>query len=514
MPSEYRQLTLDPSQNYFTTTSYALYKLISASLSIQSSSRITQQNSLFNLFLSTLSMADCFISHIDVLEPAIRVTSSNLNMTSTSISRISDPDSYDFIFLTLDSTLTMNSLIFEDSTSNLFNARNTRIQINDLIIQNVASYSNLIRILSSNDIVISQYQSSNTSSSISEQILITDSSNVRITDFDVHDTPELIIDIINSNVTSLSDIQIHNCLQPIYLQNSKVEALQNSNFTNNGNSLQRFGGSVYVKDSDATIQNSTFINNTGIDGGAIHFSCTSTQNCNLTLTDVTLDSNNATRRGGALYYDFVRPSLNRVKYNNNDAAYGQNIASYPVKIKLVNSTQDDISFENVGSGVIYPQTLYFGLYDYDDQILVIENINQIIISAIDTQTSSVSGFNAQKLNQGIAEFDNIAFVATPGSTNILYQASSKAIDDDKIQQVFGQPISDNTININFRYCQPGEIVTNENQCQECSAGTYSLDWNSTECKNCIDDAVCNGKEEISVDPEHWRRTSNSTKIVR
>ena len=103
------------------------------------------------------------------------------------------------------------------------------------------------------------------------------------------------------------------------------------------------------------------------------------------------------------------------------------------------------------------------MYDYDDQILVIENINQIIISAIDTQTSSVSGFNAQKLNQGIAEFDNIAFVATPGSTSILYQASSKAIDDDKIQQVFGQSISDNTININFRYCQPGEIVTSENQ---------------------------------------------------
>ena len=154
-------------------------------------------------------MSDSVLSQISVLEPAIRVTSSSLNMTNTNISMISDPDSHDFMFLTLDSTLTMNSLIFENSTSNLFNARNTRIEIIDLIIRNVVSYSNLLRILSGNDVLISQYQSSNVSSSVNEQILITDSSNVRITDFDVHDTPELIIDIINSNVTSLSDIQIH-----------------------------------------------------------------------------------------------------------------------------------------------------------------------------------------------------------------------------------------------------------------------------------------------------------------
>ena len=210
MPSEYRQLTLNSDLNYFETTSYALFTLISASVSIQDSSSITQQNSLFNLFLSTLSMSDCYISNIDVVEPTIRVTSSGLNITSTNISEISNPDSYDFMFLTLDSTLTMNSLIFEDSTSNLFNARNTRIEIIDLIIRNVVSYSNLLRILSGNDVLISQYQSSNVSSSVNEQILITDSSNVTIVNFEVHDTPELIINIIGSNETSLSDIQIHN----------------------------------------------------------------------------------------------------------------------------------------------------------------------------------------------------------------------------------------------------------------------------------------------------------------
>ena len=199
---------MSSEQNYFGTTSYALFTLISASLTVQNSSSITQQKSLLNLFLSTTNIIDSAIYEIDAIEIAIRVASSTLNFTNTNVSKISNPDSYDLMLITLDSTLIMNNIIFEDSTSNLFNARNTRIQINDLIIQNVASYSNLIRILSSNDVLISQYQSSNTSSSISEQILITDSINVMIIDFEVHDTPELIINIINSNVTSLSDIQI------------------------------------------------------------------------------------------------------------------------------------------------------------------------------------------------------------------------------------------------------------------------------------------------------------------
>ena len=85
-----------------------------------------------------------------------------------------------------------------------------------------------------------------------------------------------------------------------------------------------------------------------------------------------------------------------------------------------------MSLDNVGSGVKYPQTLYFGLYDYDDQIIVIESSNQVIISAIDAQVSSILGFNARLLNQGVAEFDKIAFVAAPGPPSMLYQITSKA----------------------------------------------------------------------------------------
>ena len=200
-------------------------------------------------------------------------------------------------------------------------------------------------------------------------------------------------------------------------------------------------------------------------------------------------NNTAIRQGGAINYNYVRPSLSGNFYEDNVALYGPNIASYPVRIKLVNSTEDEMLLDNVGSGITYSHTLNLGLYDYDDQIMILDSSDQISISPVDLQSSDISGINVGLLNQGSTSFDNVAFISHPGSVNVQFKATSKAIDDDKIQNVFGNTVSNNTINVNFRFCQPGEIITNNNQCQGCSAGTYSLQWNSTECTNCIDDAV-------------------------
>ena len=200
----------------------------------------------------------------------------------------------------------------------------------------------------------------------------------------------------------------------------------------------------------------------------------------MTIIDSTFIANRAIRQGGALNYNYVRPSFRNNLYQNNSALYGVNIASYPVKIKLVNSTQDEVHLNNVGSGITYPQTLNLGLYDYDDQIMVLDSTEQISISPVDQQTSDASGVNVGLLNQGSTSFGSIAFISSPGSVNVEFRATSKAIDDDKIHNVFTNSVSNNTINVNFRFCRPGEIVTNNTQCQECSTGTYSLKWNATE----------------------------------
>ena len=129
------------------------------------------------------------------------------------------------------------------------------------------------------------------------------------------------------------------------------------------------------------------------------------------------------------------------------------------------------------------------MYDYDDQIMVLVNSDKVTISAVDNQTSSISGTNIGLVNQGVVTFNNLKFISTPGSTNLHYEITSKVIDKNKIQNVPGKSIIESNIIVDFRFCEPGEFITTSNQCEVCSAGTYSFNWNSTQCENCLDDAI-------------------------
>ena len=138
-------------------------------------------------------------------------------------------------------------------------------------------------------------------------------------------------------------------------------------------------------------------------------------------------------------------------FTNNTAQYGPNIASYAVKITQENNPSSDITINDLGSGVKYNETLKLVVRDYDNQIMVLNDQNQIIITSVDSSKSQVGGFNSASLNQGKAEFDNFVVIAEPGSEGIMVLTSSKAIDSAKIMEVFGDVISNNTMKINFRF---------------------------------------------------------------
>ena len=94
--------------------------LISASLSVQNSSSITKQSSLFNTFLSTISLSDLIISNITIVETSVRVASSSLNISNMTISRISDPNNLDLMFISLDSILDVDMAL----AINIFKSKN------------------------------------------------------------------------------------------------------------------------------------------------------------------------------------------------------------------------------------------------------------------------------------------------------------------------------------------------------------------------------------------------------
>lgn len=165
-------------------------------------------------------------------------------------------------------------------------------------------------------------------------------------------------------------------------------------------------------------------------------------------------------------YDFKRPTIENITYGNNQAPYGPDIASYPVKIRFQGSNSDDMVLNDVGSGILYPNTLSLALMDYDNQVMVLNNENQILITPVDPTNSSMQGFNAALLQQGVASFDNLIAIATPGQSGVEYRASSNAIDMALINSAFGSQISDNLITVNFRFCKPGEQQYSDTECRE------------------------------------------------
>ena len=169
-----------------------------------------------------------------------------------------------------------------------------------------------------------------------------------------------------------------------------------------------------------------------------------------------LYNNTATRMGGALYYDYKRPVLSQNTFINNTAPYGHNIGSYPVRIANVDNMNESILLSNVGSGIYLHDSpspsnksyLKLALFDYDGQIMVLSNSTKISIFNTDNN-SSVIGTSEMVTAQGVAQFDNIGFVSIPGSSNVIFEASSEDIDNDKVPRL--DLTINNTITVDFRY---------------------------------------------------------------
>jgi len=136
---------------------------------------------------------------------------------------------------------------------------------------------------------------------------------------------------------------------------------------------------------------------------------------------------------------------------NNSAAYGNDLASYPIKIKLSSNYSQDIHFSDIGSGITVDTPISLSLMDYDNQVINTDNEGQISIFSANNSESSVRGTNTVKLENGVATFDSIIFVSDPGSTNIEFSATSKSIDQVKIASAIPDFQIGNTIKVDFRY---------------------------------------------------------------
>ena len=216
-------------------------------------------------------------------------------------------------------------------------------------------------------------------------------------------------------------------------------------------------------DSKISIINSRFINNTAISGGAISFECTSLDSCNLNINATTFSSNHAASQGGAIYYNYNKPIINNISFSNNTSDYGPDFASYAIKIVMSNNTTSQMIIDNMVSGIQYDQDVKLSVVDYNNQTMSLNSVNQITINPVNKTAVSTKGTNSGLLRSGVATFNNLIINTKPGSTNMLLQATTSAIDSAKVKEVYGS-VSNNLISVNFRFCKPGEIQLNDNTC--------------------------------------------------
>jgi predicted outer membrane repeat protein len=488
-------------------------KALIAQIEFSNFTLIHNEEVLISAFISSVSFTDCKVYDIYLVKPAIEVTSSTLKFERNEIKNIRNPSNHRFVLVLLESMLVFEMWSMEDSNSNLFVIRNSEVSINGLAFRNTTSQDSLFDIESSVNVFIKNLTAVNSSTSVKTLYKIRNTGVKLMSEIMVSDAKETVINLENSLVEQFSNSSIFNCSQALTLSSSIIKEMKNVTFSYNGDSKVHYGGAMMLLNSDLTIIDSLFSNNIAQIGGGISHRCRSLTLWHLKLGTTKFESNNATIKGGAIYYDYKRPEFENVTYVNNSADYGPNIASYPVKILLNDSNSEHMVLNNIGSKIQLETPLNLKLVDYDGQTMNQNNFNQILIQATDEKISSISGFNSELLREGVVTFHAIQFVGSPGSKNVKYQASSKAIDKSKIDQVFGSQLSDNQISVNFRFCRSGEIDEANQFWIGCSPGTYSFVWNSTEWRDWLDNAICLGKTVIYVEDGYWRRTTNSTDII-
>ena len=484
------------------------FQLISSSLSIESSTVIQNQSYVVDSFQSNFTSKDIIIKNWQTSSNIFSISSTNFianNLTIFNISSLADHSSV--ISGQFQSVISMNNIKYTNSSTIFVHSDSTQLSMNGIEASSISLNDSLISITGCANISLKDFNiysinltasviySSTSSFDIIQNVVI---SNIKSIGFEFY----------FSNVTQIIDLSLINLSKGISITNSKINSITNSMFSGCGDSSIIYGGAIDFVESSSNISNWTFLNNLAQRGGsiAIRWIKYDTWENKIYLSKFSL--NNANIKGGAITYENRRPEMINNTYLNNSAAYGPNIASYPVKIVEYSSSNMSTYLKDASSGVALKSNLIFAIKDYEDQTIPDDSYSIKILPI--TQNSSISGYDSAKTINGLATFKNLIFIKEPGAQHIQFEATSTSIDIVKNQALSVSPI--NIIDVSFQFWKPGESQISSSKCQEWAPGTYSFYWNSTVCESWMNNAVWAGKVEIQVNPGYWRKTTNSTSI--
>ena len=373
------------------------------------------------------------------------------------MSNITNLDHGLLMSLASNSEMNMNNVTYADSSMKLIRVFNSKCVISGLRVHNINTQSDsMMTFYSAFDISFTNSNLSHINSQNSKVIEVSTSNFTTIDNLIMNDVNTTVLYMTGSTVDLMNSLKMHNLSQAIFIMQTHITSIIDSNLTMCGFDDTVYGGAIDAIDSSISIKNTQFVDNKAQSGAAVSFRCTHIDSCNINISKSSFINNQASIKGGAIYYDFARPTMTDIVFDNNQAEYGEDIASYAVRIVQVGKMNQNIELSGVASGISLSNSptssnqssLHLVLVDIDDQIMVLVDSSNIKISAIDN-SSEVIGTSEVRANDGLAVFDDIGFLYRPGSENISFVVNSTEIDQNKVQHLV-LPTND-SIHVSFRY---------------------------------------------------------------
>lgn len=493
-----------------------------------------------------------------------------------------------------DSIITNHSCILSDSSKGCFinSETDSKIVIRNTEIINIKSLDKSTLFYSSfSIIIISECLIDQIHSSIFKQSIYIEFSEIKINSTNFIDTFPSVLNAINSTVDMtyskisinytdfLSNsliliknsnyIKIISCIfsgnkagvngSVFFVLNSEDSfysniSIENSIFNDSFSSM--YGGAIYIYNVKVLIKNCSFFNNIAKKGGAIFYE-SSLENSSLMLTikdKCFFSFNKALEGGGAIMWvnTVVLLESGNVLFKSNEAIYGKDIASPPMRIFVeISSKQEenktiiekfnseinssDYIIQNQIPGQFLNMDLILRYVDYYNQTVEtldeilenvdiatefeknnIVNINSFFLFGNSTQTYLIGdSFLIKKGKLNISH----AKIFTPPSPKTLYivikssYIQNLAVYISNFHVTYEKKINQNyviIVPINISSCQIGQ-TTHLSSCFTCQNNKFSINPTEISCQTCPLHASCPGGSDLDLNPGYWRFL-NSTNI--
>lgn len=265
--------------------------------------------------------------------------------------------------------------------------------------------------------------------------------------------------------------------------NFSLTKIENCNFFYNY--ATESGGAIYIYNQNSSIINNSFISNFAKKGAGLYLENLDTT---VLVRSNNFLSNTAEMEGGAIKWSENKPFIEDDNlFKNNSALYGNDIASYPIRLmvqtfnktdskenrSLSPFTTDMVTLQNIVSGVEIPYGLKITILDFYDKIV---NLDGGLVEIDFYEGSSneskkdliITGENPQIVYKGISVIENLKMNHHPNS-NITIKVKSTNIlkfRPNLINDKLPYELNQNgeyfaLMQINFRKCQIGEIFIDQ-----------------------------------------------------